>query len=166
MSRTTLQKGLALILLATGVLAFCLLRHAPTAAKAADPRLVDGRLWVDSQPIRHTDYVQAVAFLSPANFGIFQRASSYDIHVEFFDMTRNDKTIRLTFPQSNRSAEFRYTVRECHDRKPFDLCLDLSDNPWGGPSHYYGFSQPDEERRALGVFGRDLRNRATLRAAE
>jgi hypothetical protein len=151
MSRTTRQKLLALSIFAAAVASLCWARRASAPSEAsADPGLVDGRLWVESRPEKLTDYVQAAVFVTPANFGVFQRASSYDMHLEFFDMTRDAKSIRLTFPQTNRSATLRFAVRECRDKRPFDLCLDLSNNPWGGPLRYYGFSQPDEERRVLG----------------
>jgi hypothetical protein len=126
------------------------------ASGAADPSLVDGRVWVDSRPQKHTDYVHAAIFLSRANFGLFERASSYERRFEFFDMTRKGTAIQLTFPQTERSAAFTYSIRECSDHKPFDLCLTLSANPWGGPTDYYGFSQPEEERAELGDLARDL----------
>jgi hypothetical protein len=123
---------------------------------ATDPSLVDRRLWVDSRPDKHTDYVHAVIFVSEANFGLFERASSYDRRLEFFDMTRDARTVKLTFPQTDRSATFTFSVRDCDDHKPFDLCLTLSSNPWGGPTSYYGFSRPDDEREALGALARDV----------
>jgi hypothetical protein len=167
----TQHRRLALALVAAGVLAFCLVRRAsspaPTDADgAADPALLDGRVWVDGRPVKHTDYVNAVFFVSDANLGIFDRASSYDMHLELFDMTRDKTTIRLTFPQSKRSATLRFSVRQCRDRTPFDLCLDISSNPWGGPSHYYGFSHPDEERQSLGPVAQDLREHATRPPAD
>jgi len=124
-------------------------------ATATDASLLDGRLWVDSRPEKHTDYVQVAVFLSRANFGLFERASSYDRRLEFFDMTRKATAVSLTFPQTERSASFTYSVRECSDHKPFDLCLTLSSNPWGGPTSYYGFSEPEEERKVLGELARD-----------
>lgn len=125
--------------------------------ETADPSLVDGRVWVDSRPDRRTDYVQAAIFVSDANFGLFERASSYDLRLEFFDMTRDAKTVRLTFPQTNRQANFGFSVRECSDHKPFNLCLSLSSNPWGGPKNYYGFSRPEDEGQELGSLSRDVR---------
>jgi hypothetical protein len=125
--------------------------------EAADPSLVDGRLWVDSRPDRRTDYVQAAFFVTDANLGIFERASSYDLRLEFFDMTRDTRTISLTFPQTNRHAKFTFSIRECTDHKPFDLCLTLSSNPWGGPTDYYGFSRPEDEQREMGALSRGVR---------
>jgi hypothetical protein len=164
--RIAQHRGRALAFLAVAVFAFCLFRRATSARTtdadgALDPALLDGRLWVDGKPVKHTDYVNAVFFVSDANLGVFQRASSYDVHLELFDMTRDQAAVRLTFPQSKRSASFQYLVRQCHDRSPFDLCLDISSNPWGGPSHYYGFSHPDDERRTLAALARAVRDRAT-----
>jgi hypothetical protein len=169
--RVTQHRALALAFLAVGVLAFCLLRRATSPASTdadadADPALLDGRLWADGRPVKHTDYVNAVFFVTDATLGVFQRASSYDMHVELFDMTRDKARIRLSFPQSKRSATFRYSVRQCRDRAPFDLCLDMSSNPWGGPTHYYGFSRPEDERQALGDMAKDLRHRATRPPAD
>jgi hypothetical protein len=122
-----------------------------------DPGLVDNRLWVDGRPEKHTDYVHAAIFISRANFGLFERASSYDVRFEFFDMTRDPQRITLTFPQTNRSATIGFSVKACDEKKPFDLCLDLTSNPWGGPKRYYGFSQPEQERAQLGDVADRLR---------
>ena len=130
---------------------------------SADPKLLDDRLWVDSRPSKHTDYEQSVLFLSEANFGLFRRASSYDMRLEFFDMTRDGRAVHLTFPQTSRAADLRFTVRECSDHKPFDLCLDLSRNPWGGPTHYFGFSKPEDEQQVLGTIAADARADARRR---
>jgi hypothetical protein len=131
--------------------------------KSGDPSLVDRRLWVDSRPDKHTDYVHAAIFLSESNVGVFQRASTYDLHLEIFEMTRDSKTMKVTFPQTGRSAGFTFAVRECDDLKPFDLCLTLSSNPWGGPTRYFAFSRPEDESRQLGGLARELRDAAQAR---
>jgi hypothetical protein len=101
--------------------------------------------------------VQGAFFVTDANFGLFERASAYDIRIEFFDMTRDAKTIRLTFPQTKRQAKIDFSVRDCTDHKPFDLCLTITSNPWDGPTEYYGFSRPEDERRELGALADDAR---------
>jgi hypothetical protein len=155
MSRLTREKLLALSTLAAAVTLYCAVRggstSTPSSSSDADPSLVDGRLWVDHQPEKLRDYVHGVLFLGSANLGVFERSSAYDVHFELFDMTRDKQTIRMTFPQTRRDADLRYSVRECQEEKPFDLCLDLSSNPWGGPTRYYGFSRPDDEERSLGA---------------
>jgi hypothetical protein len=42
-------------------------------------------------------------FVSAANFGLFERASSYDFHAEIFDTTRDAKNVKLTFPRAARA---------------------------------------------------------------
>ena len=71
-------------------------------------------------------------------FGAFQRSSTYDWHIERFDYKREGKSLKLTFPQTGKTAEVTYTISACDNLPPFDLCLDLSDNPWGGPKRFYG----------------------------
>jgi hypothetical protein len=101
--------------------------------------------------------VHGVFFMTDENFGIFQRGSAYDVRFEFFEMTRDNTSIDLTFPQSSREARFTFGVRECADHKPFDLCLSLSSNPWGGPTEYFGFSSPEDEQRELRALSRAVR---------
>jgi hypothetical protein len=156
------RQVLVVAMIAMGAVVLWLARRpAMTADDSADPGLVDGRLWVSTRPEKLTDYVHAAVFVGQANLGVFERASSYDVRFEFFDMTRDAKSIRATFPQSGRSASFKYSVRTCSELKPFDLCLDVSPNPWGGPRRYYGFSKPEDEDQALGPLAQRLR--ATLR---
>jgi hypothetical protein len=157
------SKATALAVLAAAVLAFCVWRRKGSdeaGTSVADPSLIDGRLWVGSMPDKHTDYVQAAVFISAANFGLFERASSYDIHAEIFDTTRDTKNVKLTFPQSGKSTSFGFSVTECKDLAPFDLCLDITRNPWGGPKRYHGFSRPEQEGEALGPLAARLRENA------
>ena len=134
----------------------CVRRSAHDDGKPADPSLIDGRVWVELRPEKLTDYVQAALFMSRANFGFFERASAYDVHFEFFDMTRDSRTVKVTFPQTDKSATFGFAVNTCDDLKPFDLCLELTKNPWGGPKRYRGFSKPEDEEATLGLLARAL----------
>jgi len=119
-------------------------------ARAADESQLDGRVWVEGRPDRVTDYVHSAFFFSRANFGVFERASAYDMRLEFCDLTKKDGKLKLFFPQTKKSAEISFTVKECSEKAPFDLCLDLGENPWGGPKRYYGFTREEDERAALG----------------
>jgi hypothetical protein len=85
MSNAVRHKLFALALLAAVVGGLALLwphAHGADERVLDEPGLVDNRLWVDSRPEKHTDYVHAAIFISRANFGLFERASSYDIHLE------------------------------------------------------------------------------------
>jgi hypothetical protein len=124
------------------------------------PGEIDGRAWVEKRPEKLTEYVHVAIFVSRANFALFERASSYDVHFELADVSRKDDKVSVYFPQSGRSATVSFKVKSCSDLPPFDLCLDLSDNPWGGPKRYYGFSQPDDESSQLGELAGQARRRA------
>ena len=114
-----------------------------------DQSLLIGRVWVESKPEKPTDYVHGAFLLPRPAVGVFQRSSSYDFHFERFDHRRDGQTLKLTFPQTGKTAEITFTVSACHTLPPFDLCLDLSDNPWGGPKHFYGMRQQDEDDATL-----------------
>ncbi len=110
-----------------------------------DPSLLFGRLWFETKPQSPTDYVHGAYLVSRPAMGLFHRSSAYDFHFERFDYKRDGKKIALTFPQSGRKAEISYTIKACDELPPFDLCLDLADNPWGGPKRYYGTRQQEED---------------------
>jgi hypothetical protein len=118
-----------------------------TPSSDEDPALLVGRVWIDSRQEKPTDYMQA-AYFRPA-WGLFQRASTYDVHLERFDYQRQGQTLQLTFPQSGKKAEITFTITPCKTLPSFDLCLDLSDNPWGGAKHYFGRRQQDEDDATL-----------------
>lgn len=132
----------ALLLLAALPLASC----APP--KTEDPSLLFDRVWLDSKPDKPTDYAHAAYLIPRPALGIFQRASSYESRAERFDHRRDGQKLEITFPQSGKSSEVTFTVTACSALPPFDLCLDLSENPWGGPRRYYGMREQDEDERA------------------
>jgi hypothetical protein len=121
------------------------------AARAEDPALAVGRVWVDSKPARFTDYVNAFLLVDGAPVGIFQKASAYDVHLELFDYRRSGKTLDLMFLQTEKRHTITYKVTRCDELPPFDLCLTLSRNPWSGnaPRKYYGMREASAEAAAL-----------------
>jgi hypothetical protein len=108
-----------------------------------------GRVWAESHPEKPTDYIQAVLVLPRPALGVFSRSSAYDFRIERFDYQREGQTLKLTFPQNGKTAQVTFTVTACNTLPPYDLCLDLSDNPWGGPKHYYGMREQDEDDATL-----------------
>jgi hypothetical protein len=129
------------------------------AARGKDPALLLDRVWVDSKPEKYTDYTHAMIAVSYAPIGLFQKASAYQATVEMFEHTRRDSVLFVQFPQTGKKRETRFRIRECSDLPPFDLCLELSPNPWGGPRRYYGISDPDQERAQLGDLRHQLEHR-------
>jgi len=115
-----------------------------------DAHLLLDRVWIDSKPEKYTDYAHVMLTLSGAPIGIFQKGSAYRITAEFYEYRRTNNRLVVHFPQTGVKRQVTYRVSRCEDLSPFDLCLDLSENPWGGPRRYYGLSDPDEERAVLG----------------
>jgi hypothetical protein len=124
--------------------------------RGGDPSLLFDRLWIDSKPEKYTDYAQVMITVSAAPFGIFQKASAYRATTELYEYSRKDHKLTVLFPQSGKRRSIKYQIRACNELPPFDLCLDLSENPWGGPRRYYGLADPDQEAELLG----DIRHRA------
>jgi hypothetical protein len=112
---------------------------------AENPDLGVNRLWVDSAPERYTDKVNIFVMVDYARLGIFQEASSYAGRFELFDYRRKGAEVDLRFPQDGRAGQISYTVTECNDLHPYDLCLDMKKNPWGGPTRYYGMRDESED---------------------
>ena len=159
------SKALVLVLAAAAAGGLLYWRGAGKAGPADGPGDVDGRVWVEKRPDKHTDYVHMAFFFSRANFGLFERASSYDLRMELADVSRKDDKLRVFFPQSGKDTTVTVKVKSCNDLPPFDLCLDLSDNPWGGPKRYYGFTNPEDEAAQLGDFAKETRQLATEESA-
>jgi hypothetical protein len=152
----------ALAILAAVVAALVVWRRghdgpSPLDSPLAAPSLIDGRVWVEKRPEKHTDYVHSAFFLSRANLALFDRASSYEVRFEIAELTRDGEKVRIFFPQTSRDTRATFRVTSCNSLPPFDLCLDLSDNPWGGPKRYYGFTNPEDERASLGALAAEIR---------
>lgn len=130
-----------------------------TASKGEDPALLFGRLWLEARPQKPTDHVHGVFALPRPALGLFSRSSAYDFHAERFDYSRDGNKLKMTFPQNGRTAELSYTITACDSTPPFDLCLDLSENPWNGPKRYYGVREQDEDDAALRMARAQLESR-------
>jgi hypothetical protein len=105
--------------------------------KSEDPTLILNRVWVDSKPQKLSDYVHALLIVDHVPVGVFQKASGYRYLVERFEHSRDGRTLKIRFPQNDRSDRFSYKIRTCRDLPPYDLCLELNKNPWEGPRRYY-----------------------------
>lgn len=107
-----------------------------SATTDEDPSLIQGRMWFAKMPEKATEHVHGLFIVPRPKRGIFSNSSAYDLHLEVFEYAREEGKVKLKFPQSDKKAEFSYTIKAC-DEEPFDLCLDLDNNPWGGPKRYY-----------------------------
>jgi hypothetical protein len=158
-------RSVAVTLIALAVGGALYIRHRDASGPAGsdralrerkqDPALVLDRVWIDFKPEKYTDYAHAFLAVSYAPIGLFQKASQYQISLELFEFKRRAERLTLRFPQTGTQREIGFSIHACDDLPPFDLCLDLSENPWGGPRRYYGLADPDQESKIVG----ELRHR-------
>jgi len=116
----------------------------PPAGDPADPALVADRIWVEAEPESLRQKVHRTLLVSQVRLGIFDQSSFYAGQHEIFEWRRSGAKLAIVFPQDRRKAEVTVTVSRCDELFPYDLCLDLSENPWGGPTRYYGMMEPDD----------------------
>ena len=111
------------------------------AAKAEDPRLILERPWIDRLPEKATEHINAFLMIDRESLGIFQKASQYQIFLELFRHKRGGTSAKpevgFAFPQTGKQAKVKYRIWSCDELDGFDLCLELSRNPWGGPTRYH-----------------------------
>ncbi len=58
-------------------------------------RSSDGRFWAEGRPEKLTDYVHGAFFISRANFGAFERSSTYDVRFEMFELSRTGTNLKI-----------------------------------------------------------------------
>ena len=111
------------------------------ASKAEEPRLILERPWIDRIPEKATEHMNAFLMIDRESLGIFQKGSQYQIFLELFRHKRGGTTAKpevgFMFPQTGKQAKVKYRIWSCDDLDGFDLCLELSKNPWGGPTRYH-----------------------------
>jgi hypothetical protein len=122
------------------------------AMKPLDPSEVTGRIWLESKTKSQTDYAQGLYLAPLVGYGTVNRSSMFDWHVQVMKYKRSASKLSVTFPQTGKTTDINVTVTPCNDMPPFDLCLDLSENPWGGPKRYHGTSKKSDEAAAVGSF--------------
>jgi hypothetical protein len=118
-------------------------------ARDEPPGLLFSRLWLEKVPEKPTEHVQGAYVLETPAVGMFQRASAFDYHIELFRHEQKGNKLELDFPQTDKRAKITFAIKGCDDLPPFDLCLTLSENPWGGPKKYHGFRDADDEEKAF-----------------
>ena len=126
-------------------------RHGSQAALAGglDPKLILDQIWVDKDPetLKPGEYLHALALLSEkqqgAYWGAVLQASSFDMHLQIFQYTRDGNGVRLKFMQEGNKAAFSYKITRVADTPTMGLRLELSKNQWGGPKKYLGPYDPD-----------------------
>jgi len=151
--RTKWTKILVVVALA-GVAFYLGSRWLTSTDDDDDQALVFDRTWMTEVPERETDFLHGLVVLRAHPYGAFYKASSWRMEQEVFEYRTSDQTFDIRFPQSGRQAKLSTSVRRCDDHPPFDLCLTLDQNPWGGPTSFYGFLDDEEEEAMQGRHGR------------
>ncbi len=148
---------LVLLGLAAGAAYWTLHGNAQTTRE--DASLIFDRAWVDSiAGTDKTQFVRAFLVVKRLPVGIVQKASRYRLEVERFSYKKiKDGKLALIFPQTGKKASITYTIETCDDLPDHDLCLNLSSNPWGGPTRYFGkrARKRGSLHQALGLLAQD-----------
>lgn len=138
-----MKKGtkIFLTLLVLGGLAYGAFHFIAGTQSEDDELLIFNRYWMSKVPETETDYFYDFFILVQANRGAFAKMSHYRFEEEIFEYERSGQTLEVLFPQTDRRQAIRYEITRCDDYPPYGLCLDLSKNPWGGPTRYYSYAE-------------------------
>jgi hypothetical protein len=168
---STVQKLLVVTVL--GVSALVVLRAARRDApsdrseeagaepNAKAPRLLLRRFWFDRMPKKRGDEVDAWIFLG-GGIGLQDKGSSYRFGVDLFEFERRGSTLDLVWFHDKKQQSVAFSVVECHDKPPFDLCLDLKE-PLRGQKRLWSFDE-DADMDANVPWAREWRSSAEARA--
>lgn len=163
--RPVVQKFLAVSLLAVGVLGYCAIRPAIQESEALpsgkEGRLLLGRFWLDRMPTKRGEDIDGWLFLH-GGLGMNDKGSNYRFSVDIFEFERRGSAFDLTWLHDKKKQTVSFDVVECHDKPPFDLCLDLKDELRGN-RRLWSFSD-DDDMNAHIPWATDWRSADELRA--
>lgn len=171
--RTLSQK--LVVLAVAGVGAFgltSLLRREPwpkdaarvdeVSPEAKNPRLLIRRFWFDRLPKKRGEEMDAWLFLG-GGIGFEEKGSSYRFTLEVFEFERQGSKAELLWFQDKKKQSVGFTISECHDKPPFDLCIDFKE-PLRGQKRLWSFDD-DASMDANVPWAREWRSSAEARAA-
>ena len=141
-------------------------RAAPTSVgevtpQAKDPRLVLRRAWFDRLPKKRTDEIELWIFFG-GGFGLHDKGSMWRSTVDFFDFERRGSAVDIVFLQDRKQQVAAFEIVECHDKPPFDLCLDVKD-ALRGKTRFWSWDD-DADMDAAVPWAREWRASAETRA--
>lgn len=129
---------------------------------AKSPRLLIRRFWFDRLPKKRGDEIDAWLFLG-GGIGLEEKGSSSRFALDFFEFERRGNRADLVWFHDKKKETVAFTVVECHDKPPFDVCLDLKE-PLRGQKRLYSFDD-DADMDANVPWAKDWRAAEELRAA-
>ena len=153
---------LVIALSAVLLLAYLAFRSPSSPSDRGEPDLLTDRVWIEAMPAAPEQEVHALLVLPDAPLGVFVHGSAYRSRLEVFETREDGDHLDLRFPQDDRKAELIYRAIACDDQPPFDICLDLESNPWGGPRRYRSF----RDNASAPEMVRAMRHRLTHAAVE
>jgi hypothetical protein len=143
----------ALVIVAFVGVGYCGLTYFVLGPLDDEPDLVFDRTWLTPIPEGEREFFHVMVVVRAQELGAFYKASAFRAEQELFEFEHEPNILKLRFPQTGRRAKIRYSVKTCDVLPPFELCLDLNRNPWGGPKRYYAFrDDEDAGRHGFGPF--------------
>jgi hypothetical protein len=133
--------------------------EARPAAKS--PRLVLGRPWFDTWPKKRSDVVDLWIFFG-GGIGLEDKGSIYRSTMDFFELERQGSRLEIVWLQDKSKQTVSFEVVECHDKPPFDLCLELK-QPLRGKTKLYSWDDDADMDRHV-PWAREWRASAEARA--
>lgn len=119
----------------------------PEGEAEAAPRLLLSRLWFDKLPEKPRDEVDLWIFFG-GGIGIHETGSWYRASFDQFEFERSGSKIDATNLHDKKRWKTGFSVRECHDKDPFNACLTL-EQVNGKKLELYGFMYEDEMEQAV-----------------
>lgn len=149
MKKTTWRRRLITAIVAISLLGvgYLGLKYFVYGTVDDEPDLVFDRTWLTPIPEDERDFFHVMIVARAQKLGVFYKSSQFRLEEELFEFDHDAKTLKIRFPQSGKRATVRYAVKACDALPPFELCLDLNRNPWGGPKRYYAFRDDDDTER-------------------
>lgn len=112
-----------------------------------NPRMILGRGWFDSYPQKRTDNLKLFVFFG-GGFGLYEEGSAWRVALDFFEFERSGDKLWIKFLHDGKVSESKFTISQCDEKPPFDLCLDIPDTP-RGPKRFYSFGDEEEFARNI-----------------
>ncbi len=119
----------------------------PESEAEAAPRLLLSRLWFDKLPAKPRDEIDLWIFFG-GGIGVHENGSPFRASFDIFEFERRGSKIDATNLHDKKTWKTGFSVRECHDRDPFNACLTL-EQVNGKKLELYGFMHEDEMEAAI-----------------
>jgi hypothetical protein len=121
--------------------------RAPALADNPGDKLLVERAWFDRYPESPTETF-SLWYLFDDGLGVYRQGSVYRFNIDLVGHAERGDKVTITTLQDDKKKEARFSVKECSDKPPFDLCLVFDQAPMG-PAKYYGFKDTEQAARRM-----------------